>query len=433
MRTYARKRTEYQFIEGVHEMCRLCLEKAKETVPIFSDKDNFCASLTMRIMMCVGLEITREDCLPDIICAECHKELMNYYEFKKKCVLTYQKLKSHVLAVKQLGTKYKTDNTLKVNQEQNVKSEMEDRKHNEDSVVDIIETGHLGIDNDLNGLCSVSNDVVVEKPAIEPSPNILDASIHQNVSEFLSSILVELGILSQHGDQMVLTDQNVSLIEIETGDNNKMVLEMLEINEEQQNEINNKISNSEINIEPTIKFVEPCNTDKNVKQPKKESCARCDECGKLFASSAALRRHARVHSGERPYVCALCGRAFAQREVLRRHELVHREERPFKCSSCPKSFTQRGALAAHARSHAAPAERALALHRCARCPRVFLHASGLSRHTKVHNGRVFACAECQRRFSDQSSLLRHARSKHKHTHKQPHTAARGAAQDLCSV
>lgn len=57
MRTYARKRTEYQVIEGVHEMCRLCLEKVTESVPIFSDNDNVCDSLTMRIMMCVGLEV----------------------------------------------------------------------------------------------------------------------------------------------------------------------------------------------------------------------------------------------------------------------------------------------------------------------------------------------------------------------------------------
>lgn len=393
MRTYARKRTEYQVIEGVHEMCRLCLEKVTESVPIFSDNDNVCDSLTMRIMMCVGLEIKHEDCLPNVICTECQKELNNYYEFKKKCVLTYQKLKSHVLAVKQLGTNHKTD----------VKSTTGDTTNNGDTVVDVIGN------NTLNDSSVLSSVIAVEKPATELNSSILNASFHQDVSEFLSSILVELGILSQNGDHVILMDQNVSLIEIETEDNSKIVLEMLEINEEPQQGANNVISNSEINTEePTIKFIEPSNTEKNVIQPKKESRIRCAECGKQFASSGALRRHARVHSGERPFVCEQCGRAFSQREVLRRHELVHREERPFKCSSCAKSFTQRGALAAHTRSH----ERALALHRCANCPRVFLHASGLSRHTMVHSGRVFTCAVCQRCFSDKSSLLRHLRAKH---------------------
>ncbi|XP_045446863.1 zinc finger protein 667-like [Melitaea cinxia] len=393
MRTYARKRTEYQVIEGVHEMCRLCLEKVNESVPIFSDNDNICASLTMRIMMCVGLEIKREDCLPNVICTECQKELNNYYEFKKKCVLTYQKLKSHVLAVKQLGTKQKID----------VKSTTEDTPNNGDTVVDVIRN------NTVNDFSVLSSDIV-EKPATEPNQSIVNASFQQDVSEFLSTILVELGILSQNGDHVILMDQNVSLIEIETEDNSKIVLEVLEINEEQQKETNNEISNSEINTEPTFKLIEPSNTEKNVIQPKKESRVRCAECGKRFASSGALRRHARVHSGERPFVCAQCGHAFAQREVLRRHELVHRvpEQRPFPCPSCARSFTQRGALAAHARSHA----RALALHRCARCPRVFLHASGLSRHTKVHSGRVFTCVVCQRCFSDKSSLLRHLRAKH---------------------
>ena len=39
----------------------------------------------------------------------CHEALNNYYEFKKKCILTYQKLKSHMLAVKQKEAKKSSD------------------------------------------------------------------------------------------------------------------------------------------------------------------------------------------------------------------------------------------------------------------------------------------------------------------------------------
>ncbi|XP_047528690.1 GDNF-inducible zinc finger protein 1-like [Vanessa atalanta] len=409
MRTYTRKRSEYQLIEGVHEMCRLCLEKVKETVPIFTDTDNVCASLTMRIMMCVGLQITREDCLPDMICTECHKELNNYYEFKKKCVLTYQKLKSHLLAVKQSGTKKDTD--LKVKQEQNETQNLSYRlgSDNVEPALDVKETQHLEVNIDVNGLSCVSNEHI-EKPSTELSTSN-EIPENQDVSEFLSSILSELGILTRDGDQALMMDQNLKLIEIETGDKTKMILELLEIDEGQQNSIKNEASNNQINIQSTIKYIDPLNIDKNVMQPKDER-ARCPQCGKRFATRGALRRHARVHSGERPYVCTVCARAFAQREVLRRHELVHGEEKPFKCAQCGKGFTQRGALTSHTRAHAAPDARALALHRCSRCPKVFLHASGLSRHTMMHNGRVYACGACERRFSDKSSLLRHLRAKH---------------------
>ncbi|XP_050343793.1 zinc finger protein 184-like, partial [Nymphalis io] len=410
MRTYARKRTEYQLIEGVHEMCRLCLEKVKETVPIFTDTDNVCASLTMRIMMCVGLEITREDCLPDMICTECHKELNNYYEFKKRCVLTYQKLKSHALAVKQMVTKKGTDTNVK--EDQNKTPSVLDRVHldNVEQILPVKESQDFEVNIDHNGLSNVPNENV-EKSTTEATTNILETPENQDVSEFISSILLELGILTRNGEHALKMDQNIKLIEIETGDDTKMILELLEIDEGQQNAPKNKISSNEINIQSTIKYIEPCDNGKNVTPPKDER-ARCPQCGKRFATRGALRRHARVHSGERPYVCTVCARAFAQREVLRRHELVHGEEKPFKCAQCGKGFTQRGALAAHARAHAAPDARALALHRCARCPKVFLHASGLSRHAMQHSGRVFACGACERRFSDKSSLLRHLRARH---------------------
>lgn len=45
--------------------------------------------------------MTNEDCLPNTICQECHKELERHYAFRKKCETSYQKLKSHVLAVRE--------------------------------------------------------------------------------------------------------------------------------------------------------------------------------------------------------------------------------------------------------------------------------------------------------------------------------------------
>lgn len=58
MRTYTRKPPDYQLIDGVLELCRLCLQKADNPMPIFEDDDRkFCGSLPMRIMICLGLEV----------------------------------------------------------------------------------------------------------------------------------------------------------------------------------------------------------------------------------------------------------------------------------------------------------------------------------------------------------------------------------------
>ncbi|XP_045765621.1 uncharacterized protein LOC123867575 isoform X1 [Maniola jurtina] len=101
MRTYKRRNVKecIEPIEGVLGLCRLCLEETKESVPIFTNKSDICTVLATRILMCVGYEITREDCLPNAICTECHNKLNKYYEFRKKCDSTYIKLKNHLLAV----------------------------------------------------------------------------------------------------------------------------------------------------------------------------------------------------------------------------------------------------------------------------------------------------------------------------------------------
>lgn len=61
--------------------------------------------------------MTRDDYLPNAICTGCYKELEQYYTFRKKCEVTYQKLKAHILAMKE--RQYKTMMTLKKDENEN--------------------------------------------------------------------------------------------------------------------------------------------------------------------------------------------------------------------------------------------------------------------------------------------------------------------------
>ena len=49
----------------------------------------------------------------------------------------------------------------------------------------------------------------------------------------------------------------------------------------------------------------------------------CKICGKRFPDVSALRRHTRVHTGERPYPCTLCEKRFSQKEHMKSHMMVH--------------------------------------------------------------------------------------------------------------
>lgn len=61
MKTYSRKKQDepQEVIIDLNELCRLCMAKEDELVPIFNDDDPI--PLTLRIMACVALEVIFKD------------------------------------------------------------------------------------------------------------------------------------------------------------------------------------------------------------------------------------------------------------------------------------------------------------------------------------------------------------------------------------
>ncbi|CAI9729050.1 zinc finger protein Eos-like [Octopus vulgaris] len=108
----------------------------------------------------------------------------------------------------------------------------------------------------------------------------------------------------------------------------------------------------------------------------------CFVCGKSYRTPSKLRRHVRVHSGERPYACSLCERRFTRSDHVKQHMKVHQPQRQRnQCRLCGLRFSKPATLYTHLQGHGIET-----LHMCDLCGETFREEDHLARHKRVHHG-----------------------------------------------
>ena len=66
----------------------------------------------------------------------------------------------------------------------------------------------------------------------------------------------------------------------------------------------------------------------------KFKCPYQDICNYVSKYHANLKKHIRIHTGEKPFICHICGRGFAQQEGCKKHILTHRGMNGVQCEFC---------------------------------------------------------------------------------------------------
>uniref|UniRef100_A0A663N118 C2H2-type domain-containing protein n=1 Tax=Athene cunicularia TaxID=194338 RepID=A0A663N118_ATHCN len=134
---------------------------------------------------------------------------------------------------------------------------------------------------------------------------------------------------------------------------------------------------------------------------------KCQDCGKGFTLSTYLLNHQRAHTKEKPFVCTTCGKCFSWPSNLHVHQRVHTEERPYSCSCCGKTFRQKNLLR-HQRMHTKEQP-----YLCTTCGKRFTWQSNLITHRRIHTEeKLHACSQCGMMFQKSCQLESHQKSVH---------------------
>ncbi|XP_078583929.1 LOW QUALITY PROTEIN: uncharacterized protein LOC144866438 [Branchiostoma floridae x Branchiostoma japonicum] len=139
---------------------------------------------------------------------------------------------------------------------------------------------------------------------------------------------------------------------------------------------------------------------------------RCEVCSKQFSQPGDLKRHMRMHTGQKPYRCEVCSKQFSQPGNLKRHIQIHTGEKSHRCEVCGKQFSA-NYLARHMRTHTGEK-----LYRCEVCSKQFSQQYCLKNHMRTHTGeKPYMCEVCGKQFSQLGHMKGHMRT---HTGEKPY-------------
>ncbi len=156
--------------------------------------------------------------------------------------------------------------------------------------------------------------------------------------------------------------------------------------------------------------------DRNTRTQSNHFVCPQEGCGYAPPRLDDLKKHLRIHSGDKPFVCPrqACGYSSSQAGNLSRHKRTHSSKKRFVCTrpGCGRAFRQSSSLTSHLLDHTTETGPKLLVCTQPGCGRAFTHSISLTGHLRTHaRKKTFVCPRqgCGRSFAQAGTLTGHLR------------------------
>lgn len=340
----------------VQDLCRICLQKMKENIDLFSEcKES--KEILNKIYVCFQVKLLRDKYLPYIICSNCVEELNSAYSFRLKCVSIDERFglycKEHI-----------EKNTCKI---ENV---LNDTPGSETTDPDLFHNEYSG--------CNVLDIMSKSSENQESKENIININM-SNIFKcnICNKVLKTKSTLLKHYVSMHEKRKHIGNV---SGFGAARRYHCT------------TCSYSTPHSQTLVSHMRTHNGERPY------SC----ECGKSFTQSSSLAAHRKTHSTTTYFTCSLCGKQFKHAFTLKNHMRVH-ENASFSCSICFKLLKSKETLQAHMHRHYK-----ICNYNCEDCGDTFVTSAELHNHRRKHSlEKKIECHLCGYKTHTKKNLIIH--------------------------
>ena len=435
------------------DLCRICLTTNQSNHCVFgakqNDFDSAGTSVSEKLRLCSGVEISENDGLPASICAKCMMRVDDAHELRKQCEQSdiwlrelYGKLRAECNTNQFKTTKdqcCQTDYTFTsdfIKMETNVASPAD---RNVSPIID----------------CDTSAGFIEELSTITESNHVE----YNEPNDHLSNDNIKRKQVGCEKREAYRTRRTTMFKRVTS-------MENLRNHKERQRQYIKKNANVKRDVEQehsgNTNDTESCNSyscpkcnrcysskkylDKHISSHNEEKYT-CDKCDKQFFQLDKLVKHSKLHKVKeklKPVLCRICNKSFKKTDTMVRHLNVHKRANPKEVLSVLKEIRDKrklenidepegravakGARANNENStlkseHKSSNPRLLnsdtvtskksdspdgrTVHRCRYCGQCYLHDKLLEEHLLLHIEKRFVCTVCNMKFFRQDRLESH--------------------------